>query len=251
MKSLFIIILFLSCSIAAYAQVQRSDLEQLKLTGPVKKIYENCFNIIEDSGLLKKGSLAGIIEATFNKEGYLTEEIISNNSWEPISRIAYTYENNKLIKKVTFNNRGDYVYTSYKYDADKKQIRETEYAIDETVKVKRISSYDKNGNLYHQAVTEFRDKKLNYEIFYKYDDKNLLIELASSTTGTDFSKETYEYDDFGLLLKKNSYKGNDIYVTIEYKYVLDKLLNWIKQYEIPSIAGWEQSFFRERNITYY
>lgn len=253
MRLYFLPLLFLVFKQPAYSQFQKPDTEKMRMTGAVKKIYENSFQIIEDSDLLKKGSLAGIVEASFNSEGFLTEEVINDKEWQPIVRIIYTYdENNRLLKKEFFNPLGfALTHIDYKYDLEKNEVREIELFASNVNKSRTISKYDAQGKLIHESVKDFMDRDNSCEIDFIYDQRGNLSEVKRNCGKNIISSETMQYDEHDNLVKKNFYINNELSLFIEYKYEFDHLMNWTKQYEIPSVSGWDQAFFRERNITYY
>lgn len=252
MKTPLLISFSLIVTISLKSQHILSDREKMKLTGQVKKIYENQFSIIEDSGLLKKGSLVSIVEASFSPEGFLTEEVINDNAWEPVLRTRYLYDdNNKLTKKEMVGTLvNGFRYITYKYDPAKKEIKETEYAGND-LRSKTTSTYDDDGKIVKQVITLHDGSKQSYQLYYKYDSNNNLVEVLSTLRNTQVNKEIYEYDDAGLLKLIHYFKNSNLVVSIEYKYVLDNLFNWTKQYEIASDPSWDQCLFRERNLTYY
>lgn len=251
-KTCLLIILPFLVSLSSFAQTKKTDWELMKLTGAIKTIYENSFEIVEDSALLKKGSIAGIVQYNFNPQGYLTEQVVNNKDWETIFRVIYFYEeNNRLSKKEIYGKNGSlYYYKTYTYDPGNYTVKEMEYLPDGTSKAKTILRYSNDGNLIEEKVSDFL-APVSFVINYEYDDKGNLAGLKTNRRDITLNRETYEYDESGNLLKTNYFKDDSAYLYVEYKYVFDKLINWIKIYEVPSIQHWDQSYFRERNITYY
>lgn len=252
MKIIFPVFLVLAYS-SLFSQVQKPDTEKLKLTGNIKTIYENLFEIVEDSGLLKKGPLSGIIQLNFNPDGYLTEQLVSNKDWELVYKIVFLYEEkNRLVKKEMFGAKdGSFTQTVFRYDPKLNSVRETQSILDGTVVSKTVTRYDSSGNIIQQTVSNLLNKNNSYVVNCVYDPGGNLVEITSNEGSGRLFRETYEYDSSGLVMKTNYFKNGEFQMFVEYKYVMDKMLNWIKEYEIPSVANWNQSFFRERNITYY
>jgi hypothetical protein len=246
-------LLFLLFHPFTFSQSFKPDTEKMKMTGAVKKIYENSYQIIEDSGLLKKGTLAGIVEANFTPEGYLAEEIINDKEWHPVIKIRYTYDDHHRLTRKDIENPLGFALTfvDYKYDSIKNEVKEAESYVSNVAKSRTISKYDIQGKLIHQSFKDFTDKNNSCEIDFSYDEKGNLVQVKRIFSKNTISSETMEYDDHDNLIKKNFYNNNELVLFIEYRYVLDHLMNWTKQYEIASIPGWDQAFFRERNISYY
>jgi hypothetical protein len=230
----------------------KSDLQKMKLHGAVQTIYENSFGIIEESNLLRKGPLAGILQMNFNRDGFLTEEILSDNAWDLLFRVVYYYQDsNRLTRKEVYGKNDIlFSYKNYSYNHKNNTVTEEEFEADGRQQGKTVFKYDTNGNLVEQKVTGFLGSSNSYLLQFAYDEKGFLRGLKTNQRDVSLNRETYEYDPEGLLLKTNYFKGDEQHLYVEYKYEFDTLKNWVKLYEIPSVP-WDLSYFKERNISYY
>lgn len=90
-----------------------------------------------------------------------------------------------------------------------------------TLQDKRITHFNPQGNITEEIT--FNDARK-----YKYNEIGKLTEVKQYNSGKYFSKETYEYDKKGNLVKKNNYSGPNEEFSYRFIYKHDEKGNLIK-----------------------
>lgn len=158
----------------------------------------------------------------YNGKQELIEELSGKKREFPnCNKTTYSYDkNSRLIKQTFFNEKGEkHGYLKYTY-------------IDGGFKMEAFGQGNKNdktfnspqGYMIFKYHNKFKSKEIYREsLMFDYDDdpKGIL---------SFDDKNTCEYDDKGLLIKRTDYSDlKTIYSTTTYTYEYDTKGNWIKQ----------------------
>ena len=170
-------------------------------------LQEEIFYQYNDLGLLEeKSSKRGKINInktiyTYNNQNILIEEVSFDGFGKKINSVNYSYDNNKNLTLHELHNGEGRLKSSdnWKYDRNKNIIQE------------EIITEDNNKN------DIFNKNKI---IFYKYDDKNNLVETCSGkpNSGLPQKCDVYKYEEIdktGNWHLKNTIKNNKIYKITE------------------------------------
>lgn len=193
---------------------------------------------------------------SYNDKKKLTEKKAVN--------AVYTYkydENGNKIEEKKFHKNSELndnfeELISFKYDDSGNIIEENHQSFNSilnlNIKNCTLFKYDKNKNLLEEkyySISSSGDMTFNNIVIYDYDNNNNLVEKAEKgANGNLISKNTFKYNEFGLLVEEietNSYGGN---YKQSFKYELDKEKNWIKK---TIFINEQLNALHERKIEYY
>ena len=185
---------------------------------------ENHF-VVDDEGKL---NLDEIYNYTYNDKGLLFELQQIDDHKEHIKRGRFIYDstgNNVLI--IRFNSE------DISFQEEK-------------------STYDKHGN---KLTTFVYDKagKITAQYLFRYDPQNQLVEeLNINMEGKVINKNTYTYNENGLISKSVSLVvDKNINTQKAFFYKLDNSKNWIEKVEIKMAKTQTRTTTTKRDIKYY
>lgn len=243
MKISLSLIIFLFTFYTSHSQ-QKRDYKVFQFSGndslnghicKVVKFNEKGLKIFEELIDFKSSRIDGIsdyVENIFYKDTLLikTEETFRNSKNKRIVNYFYNIKN-QLIKK---------------------EFKSFEFRLKENIK-KGINYGDCiiDENDYQKKATW----KIDSEIFFKYNSKNLLIEYYAPKYHWDSqNRYLYEYDENGKLSKETSLNHKEIiwekyFVNLENGY--DFFINWENEFIINSRKDWpyhyEIRLYRDNN----
>lgn len=151
--------------------------------------------------------------------------------------VTYDKDLNKPLVELTYDDNGEIIdRTENTYDKKGNCVEKTSvYTVDgKDITLKRISTYDANGNVLTEA--SYEDGKLSYEQRYTYTaDGKLARESYINSDGLEEAYTENTYDDQGNLLSvKVDGMLSGSYVTYENTYENGKLV------EVKVYDQWEQ-----------
>lgn len=203
--------------------------------------YDNKGNVIEELNYKADGSIASVVDYTYDSNGNKTSFTRYKGNKEKKTyeqKTTYDAKGNKLVESgfdgvSTFSN-------TFSYDANVKLI-EIKYTTDKVLSEKRSIQYEGNttvmliNNAFNSTLsrelTTFDNKKniieevkyiqdnVTQKSNYSYDKNGNKIEEAKQNFGNFAYKRKYIYDDKGNTIKITEEKpAGHIYIAYEYKY---------------------------------
>jgi hypothetical protein len=171
-----------------------------------------------------------------NCEGSSTDKICSQYLFEnniSLGYINFEYDNNnRLVKKSYFNNNNGVKKISYFEYANNKLTKETVYKSINSIDYIRLYNYNSYDSI--SSVICYRDSVEFSKITYDYNDaRKKLLEKQYSNDNL-ITKNTYEYNTDGVLLKIKTFDSNDSLQSLKmYSFFLDnitKITNYGSEY---------------------
>lgn len=266
MKKYYILLLSLlflmSCSSNSVVENSFSSYE---LNQKVKSVSVLIYEAESKFGEIVKGDLAynpwETYNASFNKDGFITELTNFDDDGDIYSKHIYTYNDNSLLtqladydedgrleKKQKYSYDGKKLSSLIIYDKDGSETSRFEYEYDgariiegRCFEGKNLSSRFENeyhtGKILAKQTSFDADGNVIYEV--QYDKKGRFIKQKSENISVEI-----EYNEYGL---RSSIKINDDITYFEYEY--DKKKNWIKRISYEGEAK-EPDEISERVINY-
>ena len=268
-----LLLCFASCS------KTRTDLDEMKLLGPVKSVWEKQYAAYgDDNEKAQKGKLSQSIKFVFNPTGNLTEVVWFDADNDTLQKVLTFYDANRRVnaKKMYTSSGSLDMQASFQYD-EKGRNTLTEYN-------------DGEGNFLQKEIVEYNDEN-HIETTFLYNDKTQLIkkivvqkdvnELPKETKIyneerelVNFRKDEYNeqkqlshfwvfaadeetivldaklnYDKGGNLISRDVVgEDGEHYLPETYKYEFDQHRNWIRS---AIYEGDEINQLKEREIEYY
>jgi YD repeat-containing protein len=214
-------------------------------------VRKNTFNL--------KAVLVSKIVFNYDKRGNNTDRLVYHSDGSLSSKSVSTFDSkNRLIevcefdafgkiisKKVTTHDSvGHRILTSYEkinrgivkteervFDNDENNV-ENSYFSNETLTLREIQEYDRNGNLL-ETIKYYPLEDEQSITRFKYDEQNNKIEEAVLKNNLVTTKTIYRYDDKNILTETFRYgvKGT---LEVHYRYVFefDADGNWTKRIDL-------------------
>ena len=149
-----------------------------------------------------------IITYTYNERGLLERAYNiqyqpAYGKWEPKDECIYQYdEQGRLIKEDTANRGNEYFFNE-----QGQMYRETYYSNTTPTMIQdiRYFDFDANGNP-ATAESDGYQSDYRFDAVYSYDAMGRCIDIMRHCTiGTVHSRDTYAYDEAGVLINKYEY----------------------------------------------
>lgn len=280
MKNLIFLLTTLM-SVMTFAQIGKTDVENVSLRGKVKSLKHTAYTAKDFFDSIAKNN---IIEREnyiylFNKDGYFTETIIYNTDNSIKHKDIYTFNNkNKYIESKRVDEKGKLIakYTPI-YNEKGQRVEYYHYNIEKILTQKSTFSYDEKGNLINKTTFDAKGEKIS-EDNLKYDNNNLFIgNNFTSFAYNEKQTNEYIYNDnnrkikviasfytmndrllykikFDLNENEDIIKGkifdnkDNLTKMFSNQYIYDKNNNWIKR---TTMEGFITTSITEREITYY
>lgn len=187
-----------SCSSAD----RKNDLERFGIKGPVKQITE----------LIQSRSLDSLVLSSDPSDERTEFDVMRVMDFYPNGLIKnlrvitedgtlvqkYTYDQDSLLTEMqSFADGQPGTYETYEYDSKGRQTNITVYDPKGTALLTIDSEYDRHGNVVLKFSRDPKTKMTRKE-YFKYNDRNQLIETTSSDNGRDAKLSTsYQYNEYG------------------------------------------------------
>lgn len=231
LKNICLSIIFILISLQNQAQdiKVKSDLERMKLSGPVKSITTTQYeveNVFSDTigKLRKKRSPWFSSYIGFDRNGnqiskkYYKVNGEIKNTWNTI----YDKNNNRIADIRLNSNDSLTSKTTYDYNQNGKLIREIQYNSDCKVE----NSFKAKYNLKNK-ITEEKWFKSDTLLIYRretfYENDKVSASISYNSNGEINSKALYEYDNRGNKIKTKYIGENNLTKSIlKYKYNNDR-----------------------------
>lgn len=162
-----------------------------------KRIYNHTGNTAIVEAFKGGTSLYAKIKLVYDEDNNILEETTLGLDGTVNDAKKYKYDENGLVITEEKFFKGNFIHRLiYEYDTNKRLINQYEETPDQKKFVEKAYVYNSKGQLEEykwrrKATEEFNTKK------YKYDDKNLCIEIDTFYPSTKFSITTgYEYEFF-------------------------------------------------------
>ncbi len=279
MKKIILIsgIIFAIISSCTSKGTLENDLEKRNLKGAVKSIKDESFELISESGEFRKGNKTlnsdPDVYTIFNKDGFTTEKKTYNMDGSVANIYMYEYnKDNQLAKetKYTATENIDRVF-AYSYDEETGKLESQsiytalgnldatnkffyegslmikEESFDGTGKLNYFWTYeyDKNGNMTKKS---WLVNNSVIDMFYVYDDKKQLLEVAEVNESNSMTKWKYTYNELKNLSEEVCVFFDNSELRTDYKYEYDAQGNWIIKFVFQNDLP---VFMTERTIVYY
>ncbi len=306
MKNLIVITIFSIINICLYGQYQTNIIlksDDYNLTGEIKKITQEIYSINgKKIKLLKYKDLKvnedfkafenieqtsfEIIEIFFNKDGYISKEIISekesklqklytsNNKKDTINISTsnihsdkeknccitdqYFYENNLLVKRIIDNPIKKIKVTSlYIYDEIKNIIKESHIIKIEENELTMVFRYEYDlENAGETIINQYNfEKKLEKKTYLdEYNKKIKTVEFSTNPNLVNYEFFNYNDNNDITYYKKEFILNKKKYLKYEYflDYKYDQFGNWIECLIFKNIKKKKENIYTlKRNIEYY
>jgi hypothetical protein len=271
---------------SANPKKHKTTLDEMSLKGEVKMIREEDYSIssVEMAGVSKEQkSLEQKVEYHFNKKGYLTKIIKTDDSkivwtnqliYDPQDRKTddKLYMNDKLTSREAFTYDANGFLAScaeYNFDASQKEdvlLYKITYINDSTgriLKEKRLrpdnvltssneNKYDGRGRLVEVIHTYYKQDTTTERELIKYDSLTTERSIFDAK-GALIAKSVKKCDSTGFVTEQHEVRddGKVVY-SHNTRYNLDKAKNWIRSMDMENKAGKEvPTHMIERAIEYY
>ncbi len=279
MKRLSLIILLGALCAGSFAQPKGvSDLQKMKLKGPVRSVMEWKFLMADTSLSMLSDSLMHQKYTQFDPNGYemewkqfengsvsrYAENIFGNNEKQSVQRqynpdgslyceITYSYDKREFILEANYDwveQRGyeenliknDFVFVIFEFYPYNKVLYENEY----------------RGYVTREEFVQAGDR-LFYTYEHRYDARGNKISMTYFNASGHTSWVTkYKYDRYDNLIASSVFKNSYIALETEYDYQFDEAGNWISRREkrkvyrnILTQSILDGNILTEREITYY
>lgn len=229
------------------AQSARNDMQSVDITGDIKSVL---VQVTDAAGHIKGQPLRYI----FNDKASFDHIHYYDTSGNLALAVHYQYDKKGVL--VT-DNRLTEPYsqlvgvTNYSYDKKKRILTGETLAIDDTIGLKTVYTYDKNGD---EISVQYFDEQGVVQTTTKKIYKNHLPVLELNFEGpSDWyrGEVCYRYDSDGHLIEEVRSNLNQVTLRLLFSYVFDQHGNWVKRraYHItPTSASlWEVT---TRTISY-
>lgn len=260
---------------------KQSDIEAYRLSGKVKSCKEITYNAIgKHRGKAVKGA-RGVepgkqdLSVFFNEQGKLTLKLKLNGTGKQVYKYVYSYDNNGMkTHEVGYNsdnevfNKGVYKYENgniideSRYDENNSLFGKFIFHYDSSGAITKEIRYDEAGVLKNTFIYTYNQKKekteeknyladgtFAFRNTFKYDDKGILIEGCSYHKDEISSKTSYKYDEKNNIIEEIKYnEKGDMKLKLNYKYEYDNVHNWIKKIKYVNDVP---KYLTERQIEYY
>jgi YD repeat-containing protein len=188
------------------------------------------------------------------------KRLIEKKTVNAVYTYKYDENGNKIEEKKFYKNSESNdnfeELISFKYDDSGNVIEENHQSFNSlmnlNIKNCTLFRYDKNKNLLEEkyySISSSGEMTFNNIVIYNYDNNNNLVEKTEKgANGNLISKNTFKYNEIGLVVEEieiNSYGDN---YKQNFKYEFDKENNWIKK---TIFINDKPSALHERKIEYY
>lgn len=213
----------------------------------VEMVYKGK-NMVEKNTYNNQNTLIGKVTYDYDKAGNVTEENIYNEMQIVKVQIVYEYDpNGKKTGETGYNNSKVAYKTSYAYKGDKLMRKIT---TNEKGQVEYVDAfeYDANGNITKHETSEPGIKKRSVET-NAYDKNNNLTSSTITENDKMLSRSVFAYDkNDNVIMAKVADSTGKIIDNRMYTYTYDSKNNWTKK-EIK--VNNKPAFIVERTVTYY
>ena len=185
--------------------------------------YDDSDRLVTESYPIESGKANGSKQYTYDNNGNVTSESISNNavgsSTATRRTTNYSYDaKNNLIKVKNVDNNNKECYTEYEYDGVGNMLKMkaanganvTSYAYNSLNQVTKITdpmgyyetySYDNSGNLISKV------DKNGVTLKYTYDALGKVTREYAAVGSTEVTRASYQYNISGNLIKSENSNG--------------------------------------------
>ena len=228
---------------------KKNDLEETNLNGKVKSVKETMYSAVEKFGEPVKDEFITQYVYYFNKDGFIKETDVFNESDELKERWKRKYDDDgNLIESNMYNSDGE-LEEKRKGKYDDGNIIEA-YIYDKygELKEKWKHEYDNDGNKIESSIYD-KDGELKERWKYKYYDDGNQTESNNYNEGEELKGSwVSKKDDDGNLIELNYYEDGELMFKTEYEYKEFDNKNWLIR------IGYEEekaTEIIEREIEYY
>ncbi len=206
------------------------------LNGRIETIKELEYEADEKFGTPVKGDLCKVTISIFDKNNNVMEQTVYDQYGDKDKSIKYDYnDKNEFISLVVTDDDNDTIYIQeiISRDGNRKTFVEKKFYKYLSYKTIDTVHYElgKNGHTKTSITIESDGTKSKTD--YNINNKGELLELIWYYGIGDSirQRQTYEYDNNGLLIKTNTYNmyGSVRNDSTLYSYKLDDKSNWIEQ----------------------
>lgn len=246
---------FISCS---SGEPKENDLQKENLKGKVKSITEIEYYPIEQGEKIIKGNTtsSGKIITFYNLKGNRIEKKQYNLGNDVILKFSYHYDNKELLTKWEVydvdeelnKNKLIHQYT-YKYDNDF-LVETIWYNTNEDKSQKWVYKNNKKGQQIEEKICDIQGE-CSWTSTFEYDNKGNFIQKDSYKEEVLYERKIIKYDDNNNILEKKQYYIVDENLNTKYSYKYTKYdsnSNWIQQIEYENDKPQK---IVEREIEYY
>lgn len=200
-------------------QIRFTSLGKVDLRYTFK--YDNFGRIIKMEVYNASNNLVGKKESKYDLNGNEIERILVDQERGNPSKMIFNYDNeNRLIETKNFNDKGELINLFKNAWNNDKLVNSQIENNDGKIIVKTHFTYDKNGKVIKEEVTE----SSSYTINYKYDTQGNLIEISNPQT-----KRYMTYDKNNDLIEDKLYSIDG---SRQYRITFNYLKNGLQNEEI-------------------
>lgn len=232
-------------------QPVKTDLQKMQLNGPVKFIRDSFFSPAAGKAITENCFM--LVEQAFNTAGYLTEEKSMDGQGTELFTNTFSYnEKGQLKEKIIRRHiRNTVTVETFRPAGASMILCETDGANGKP-ESRTLFEYDARGNLVKESYTSMADTGKNWQTTYTYNEKNLLIDEASTNPAAEFARILYTYNADNRISEKKGFTNNlQPPVTIQFIYTLDGKKNWVSLFENPAGVNEDYMYLTKRTIEYY
>lgn len=188
-------------------EIENSELTvDGKLVDKVLYEYDANGNMLSQTCQNQDGTILWTIKNSY-KNGLKIEESQYDEKNNLKNKSLFKYEGKNCIDEAYYNGEGALVWkTTFAYDSRGNKIEESSFYPTGELDTKQILKIsDDNKILEISYFTENNDEFFEKEIF-RYDEKNLLTEIATYTNANQLSaRKFFKYDSRGNISKVTTY----------------------------------------------
>jgi hypothetical protein len=206
------------------------------LKGRIEAIKELEYEADEKFGTPVKGDLCKVTIFIFDKNNNVMEQTVYDQYGDKDKSIKYDYnDKNEFISLVVTDDDNDTIYIKEIISRDGNRETFVEKNFYKYLSYKTIDTvhYELGKNGYAKTSIRIKSDGTKSKTDYNINNKGELLELIWYYGIGDSirQRQTYEYDNNGLLIKTNTYNmyGSVRNDSTLYSYKLDDKSNWIEQ----------------------
>ncbi len=212
----------------------KKDLSLLNLKGPVKRVHEIAYQLLFNNNISETKFINEYIYS-FNEDGNLINKLYYNSDSIVEETHNYFYNDKGLkIKEITIDSNNIIIrMDSFVYENNKKNYYASKgyYLMPDKIEKENKYKYDDQGNIIEDCQYQTANSNLDSKYIYKYDVNGSPVEVSSCDDKNKIVSQTfYKYNEKNIPIQMGTYRHGDLMFNIKYKDIkFDQFGNWVKE----------------------